>query len=163
MRREATRETVICVVLAAVLIVLNGTVRTPESRMLILRGVLILFCGFEFIVGGLQAFTTARFMDSRGWSERKPYFGFVQDLGLYQLSFGLAFLIAAIDPARYVAIIYIGSFLYFLHGFVHVSRYLGALRGRSTYFDPKEFELRLGQGFFLVPLGLLLFRPWPVS
>lgn len=159
MKTQAVRETLICTLLAALLVMLSLLVRSPDGRILVLRAILIVMTGFEFTVGALQAFTTGRFMGSRGWNERQPYFGFVQDLGLYQLSLGLGFGLASINPIGNLSIVYVGAFVNLLHGLAHVSRYFGGLTGRETYFQPKELELRLGQPLLLVPIGLLLFHP----
>ena len=123
MKRAALREAVICAAVLLALIYSSYMLTPAATRLLILRGILLLMAVFEVVIGILQGFATKRFMGSYGWAQHpQPYFGFVQDLGLYELGLGLAFLSAALDPLRSNVVIQVGIVIYMLHGAVHLSR-----------------------------------------
>jgi len=82
----------------------------------------------------------------------------VQDAGVYNLGWAVAFSLAALDPLRNVAILQADAFLLLLHASVHLLRYVATLLGREPYFPPR-LELAAALPLITSGIGVLLFYP----
>jgi hypothetical protein len=129
-----------------------------ERPLLVLRGALLLVAAFELGNGLPPLLAARRFIAANGWPDHRVYHAVVQDAGVYNLGMAAAFGLAALDPARNVAIVQAGIFLFFLHAAAHLLRWVGTRIGREPFFPPR-LELAAGLPLLAMGLGLALFYP----
>lgn len=161
-KREArllALSSTVSVALALALIALTYAVRLEASRLLVLRLLLALAAALEASGGLPQLLSARRFIATNGWPDHRVYHAVVQDAGVYNLGWAMAFALAALDPVRHVGILQAGVFLFLLHASAHLMRYFGTVLGGEPYFPPR-LELAAALPLVTLGVGVIMFYPF---
>ena len=113
----------------------------------------------EGFIGRQLAFRTRRTVEGAGLTYDEGNGLVVQEFGMYSLGIAVAYVIAAIDPARCWAVALVGIAFNVSAGAMHLLRAGGLYLGDARPVMSRRFERKAGVGHALAVLALVITLP----
>lgn len=126
-------------------------------RILALQAVLVAMAVGEALAGGVsQVFFARRASERVGRTWDQAYHELAQDFGFYNFALAALLVVAAVDPLRNAAIIWVSTAMYVVHGVTHVLRHYGFHYGGGAAVATRPRRLDLKQGAMLLVAAALV-------
>lgn len=121
--------------------------------------IFLILAAIEGFNGVQLAFRTKRTLESAGLSYDDGPGLVAQEFGVYSLGIAVAYLVAALDPARFWGVALVGIAINLAAGAMHLLRSAGIYFGDARPATSRSFERKAGLVHAFALLGLFITLP----